>query len=103
METPGKSGLSPVIPAAIHRAAVMAAPRAARADALSVNKVMKLNTGNKICRGEGLVYDGVASVGGGCSVSGLSVCPPPWSLWEDVTTCLRSKTHSKLFVSNQTN
>lgn len=69
METPGKSGLSPVIPAAIHHAAVMAAPKAAKADALSVNKVMKLNTGNKICQGEGLVYDGVASIGGGCSVS----------------------------------
>lgn len=95
METPGKSGLSPVIPAAIHRVAVMVA---SKADALSVNKVMKLNTGNKICQGEGLVYDGVASIGGGCSVSGWSVCPPPWSLWEDVKSCLPSKTHSKLFV-----
>lgn len=67
METPGKSGLSPVIPVAIHRGG-NGAVKAVKADALShaelepdlVNKVMKLNMRNKICQVEGLVYDGAA-------------------------------------------
>lgn len=70
METPGKSGLSPVIPAAIHRGG-NGAVKAAKADALShaelepdlVNKVMKVNMKNKICQVEGLVYDGAARMG----------------------------------------
>lgn len=70
METPGKSGLSPVIPAAIHSGA-NGALKAAEADALPragiepdlVNKVMKPNMKNKICQVEGLVYDGAARVG----------------------------------------
>lgn len=67
METPGKSGLSPVIPVAIHSGG----NGAVKAEALShaelepdlVNKVMKLNMKNKICQVEGLVYDGAARMG----------------------------------------
>lgn len=70
METPGKSGLSPVIQVAI-RSGGNGAAKAAKADTLPhaelesdlVNKVMKLNMKNKICQVEGLVYDGAARLG----------------------------------------